>query len=376
MTGSRRTVLFLVLLLASVAGRADEARHPRVIAYVTGRADLARIGAAKLTHINYAFARVDEAGEVALVLPEAAMHLAQLQALKARNPALKVMLSVGGWGADGFSDAALTEASRDRFAKSAAALLRAYALDGLDVDWEYPGQPGPGIKHRAEDRRNFTLLLAALRREFDAASQAGGRNGDERYLLTIASAGGAYFAHTEMGVLHKYLDWVNIMTYDMYGGYTPMTGHHTGLKGPAGDDSVPSTDAMVTEHLAAGIPAAKLVIGAAFFGKAWNGVRTENGGVRQPYETYDTEYPFAVLARVFLGREGVERRWDAEAHAPYLWRADTRTFVSYDDPESLRAKAAYVRTRGLGGIMYWEHAHDPDEVLLDAIVEGLSGSGR
>jgi chitinase len=210
----------------------------------------------------------------------------------------------------------------------------------------------------------------------DAASRAHGRNGDERYLLTIASAGGSYFPHTEMDVLHKYLDWVHIMTYDMYGGYTPITGHHTGLKGPAGDDSVPSTEAMVAEHLAAGIPAVKLVIGAASFGKAWSGVRAENGGVRQPYEKYDTEYPYAVLAREFIGRPGVERRWDAEARAPYLWRAATRTFVSYDDPESLRAKAAYVRTRGLGGIMYWEHAHDPDEVLLDAIVDGLSSASR
>jgi chitinase len=376
MSGPRTAIASLLLVLAGVAGTARDAAAPRVVAYVTGQADHARMSAARLTHVNYAFATLDDRGEVVLALPAAAMHLAQLQSLKARNPRLKLLLSVGGWGADGFSDAALDEASRGRFARSAARLLQEYALDGLDVDWEYPGQPGPGITHRPEDRRHFTLLLAALRRELDAVGASRGRTGEDHYLLTIASAGGAYFANTEMHVLHQYLDWVNIMSYDMYGGYTPTTGHHSALLGPPGDASVPSTHAMVAEHLAAGIPAGKLVIGAAFFGKAWNGVRAEAGGVRQPYEAYDREYPYAVLAREFIGRPGVERRWDAEAQAPYLWRAATRTFVSYDDPASLRAKAAYVRAHGLGGIMYWEHAHDPDEVLLGAIADGLSSASR
>jgi chitinase len=370
-----RLALAAALVVATCAAAGGSGTpSPRVIAYATGRTEIDRIGAEKLTHVNYAFATIDAGGEVRLDLPAAAKHLARLQALKARNPRLKVCLSVGGWGADGFSDAALSEASRDRFARSAVRLLRDYGLDGLDVDWEYPGQPGPGIVHRPEDRENFTRLLAALRREIDALDEARGRRGTDRSVLTIASAGGAYFAHTEMPELHRSLDWVNIMTYDLYGGYTPTTGHHTALYGPAGDRSVPSTDAMVAEHLAAGIPAAKLVIGAAFFGKAWHGVRDEGGGVRQPYERYDTEYPYAVLARDFIGRDGVERRWDAGAQAPFLWRAATRTFVSYDDPESLRAKAAYVRARGLGGIMYWEQAHDPDGVLLDAIAGGLAAA--
>src|SRR6185503_19386069 len=97
----------------------------------------------KLTHINYAFALVSKEGEVVLNNPESPAHLSQLQALKAKNPALKIIVSVGGWGADNFSDAALTDASRDKFAKSVTALIKRYALDGIDLDWEYPGQPGP-----------------------------------------------------------------------------------------------------------------------------------------------------------------------------------------------------------------------------------------
>lgn len=364
------TVLLSLLLVAlTTAGPPAPAR---VIAYVTGRADLSRIGAAKLTHVNYAFAKVADTGEVVLRLPDAGAHLAQLQALKARNPRLKVILSVGGWGADGFSDAALTAGSRERFARSAAAIVRDYALDGIDLDWEYPGQPGPGIKYRPEDKENFTLVLQAVRGELDALSEARKRRGDDRYTLSIASAGGEYFAHTEMDRLHPYLDWINIMSYDMYGSYTPTTGHHTALRCPAADPAVPCTEAMVAEHLRAGIPPGKLVIGAAFFGKSWTGVRADNAGLRQPWEKYGTEIAYSTLARDFIGRNGFERRWDDEAKAPYLWNASSRTFVSYDDPDSLRAKADFVGTRGLGGIMYWEHSHDPDETLLDAILEGLA----
>jgi len=345
---------------------------PKVIAYVTGRADLSRIGATKLTHVNYAFAKIGQGGEATLQAPASASHLAQLQALKARNPRLKLILSIGGWGADGFSDAALTPDSRDRFAKSVATLVREFALDGIDLDWEYPGQPGPGIKYRAEDKENFTLLLQAVRRELDALSEARKRVGDDRYTLSIASASGEYFAHTEMDRLHPYLDWVNIMSYDMYGSYTPTTGHHTALHCPATDQAVPCAESMVAEHLRAGIPLSKLVVGAAFFGKSWTGVRPEQGGIRQPWEKYGTEIAYSALLSDFVGQHDFVRRWDGEAKAPSLWGPSSRTFVSYDDPESLRAKAAFVRSRGLGGIMYWEHSHDPDEILLDAIVEGLS----
>ena len=122
-----------------------------IIGYVFGPANIHGISAEKLTHINYAFALVSKDGEIVLNNPEAPAHLSQLQALKAKNPSLKIIISVGGWGADNFSDAALSDTSRDSFARSAVGLIKRYALDGIDLDWEYPGQPGPGIKYRPED---------------------------------------------------------------------------------------------------------------------------------------------------------------------------------------------------------------------------------
>src|SRR5215813_8783096 len=110
--------------------------------------------------------------------------------------------------AEGFSDAALTETSRRHFAASAVELVRQHSLDGLDIDWEYPGQGVAGIRYRASDKHNFMLLLKMLREQLDAASEAAGRTGRDRYVLTIASADREYFEHTEMSRLHVYLDWI------------------------------------------------------------------------------------------------------------------------------------------------------------------------
>lgn len=344
----------------------------RIIAYVGGRADLYGIDAAKLTHINYAFGQVSTDGRVVLENENAPAHLAQLQALKARNPDLKILLSVGGWGADNFSDAALTDSSRDVFARSAVEMVKRYGLDGIDLDWEYPGQPGPGIKYRPEDKENFTLMLKAVREGLDQLSDERGRAPGDRYLLTIASAGGTYFEHTEMDKLHTYLDWINIMTYDMFGSWTERTGHHTGLY-PSSEGFAPllTSEAYVQQHLEAGIPPEKLVLGAAFYGRGWTGVEPANNGLNQPFERYTAAYPYTVLVQQYIDKRGFRRHWDDRASAPYLWNPDSTTFITYEDPQSLREKARFVKTHGLGGIMYWEQSHDPRQELLGAIYDAL-----
>ena len=225
---------FLASLLAAgltsvvVDAKAATSGAPRVIAYVAGWSMPADIPAEKLTHVNFAFARIDDGGRVVFQDPLYGPALESLVALKQRNPALRVLISIGGWEADGFSDAALTEDSRATFAQSAIELMRRHGADGLDIDWEYPGQGAGGIRFRAEDKQNFTLLLAELRRALEprATRTAQGR---DRYLLTIASADREYFEHTEMDRLHVHLDWINVMTYDFFNSLTPTTGHHAGL---------------------------------------------------------------------------------------------------------------------------------------------------
>ena len=351
---------------------ASSATTFRVVAYVASWSIPRLIRSEQLTHINFAFAQIDPSGRIALRSPGDELGVETLLALKQKNPKLKVIVSVGGWMAEGFSDAASTDASRTAFAHSAIELLRKHALDGIDLDWEYPGQGVAGIKYRSEDKQNFTALLKTLRQQLDAESKARGRAGSERYLLTIASADREYFDHTEMDKLHVYLDWINIMSYDFFNSLTPTTGHHAGLyRTQLATDSDRNADAAVKQHLAAGIPPGKLVLGVAFYGRAFAGVRALNHGIHQPYERYQAEYSYAELAGKFIDKQGFARHWDSRAQAPYLWNDTSRVFITYDDPQSIEIKARYVREHGLGGMMFWELSQDRDGELTTVISRSL-----
>ena len=304
--------------------------------------------------------------------PDSALALKSLLALKKQNPELKVIISVGGWEADGFSDAALTEVSRNTFAQSVVELLRIHNVDGIDLDWEYPGQGVAGIKHRPEDKQNFTLLLKTVREHLEAASDTQKRSGSDRYTLSIASADREYFEYTEMSRLHVFLDWLNIMSYDFFNSLTSTTGHHAGLY--ASEFATPTdrnADASVRQHIAAGIPPHKLVLGVAFYGRGFAGVKPTHNGLNQPYARYEGDHSYTELVDKLIGKEGFVRYWDERAKAPYLWNEAAKTFITYDDPESIRAKADYVRAKGLGGMMFWELSQDRNDELLDVIVTSL-----
>jgi chitinase len=344
----------------------------RLVGYVAGWEVPKPIAAEKLTAINYAFAHIVD-GEVTLDQAGAADFLTRLRALKARNPALNILVSVGGWGADGFSDAALSEASRTRFAQSAADLIAQQHLDGIDLDWEYPGLAGPGIRHRNEDRQNFPLLLAAIRQALDALPPRPPlRPANNHYLITAALADGEFVAHVDLGRVADQLDWVNLMTYDFHNSLTKTTGHHSALSVSATAAANERTiERAVEQFLAAGVPANKLIVGVPFYGRAFADVQPANHGLDQPYGHYDKDYPWRKLVADFIGRNGYVRYWDDKAQEPYLWNAQTRTFISYDDPQSLALKAAYVKSHQLGGMMYWEQSQDPDGQLLGALADAL-----
>jgi len=357
---------------ADATPRDATAGHFRIVAYVAGWSVPPVIHVEKLTHINFAFARITPDGRVALASPQLEAALEHVVALRKNKPDLKIIISVGGWTADGFSDAALTDASREAFAASAVELVRKYSLDGVDIDWEYPGQGIAGIRYRAEDRPNFTRLLRALRASLDVASAQDGRSGDGRYTLTIASADREYFEHTEMEKLHVYLDWLNVMSYDFFNSLTPTTGHQAGLyKSALAAASDRDADSSIRQHLAAGIPPEKLVLGVAFYGRGFTGVKPINHGINQPYARFEAEHSYAELRQKLIGGAGFVRGWDDRAKAPYLWNAASKTFISYDDPQSLAIKADYVREHHLAGMMFWELSQDYDDELLDVIVRAM-----
>jgi len=352
----------------------DEPRTYRLVGYVTPTKEFPRIDAEKLTAVNFAFARIDANGEVVLQRDEDAAFLAQLVALKARNPDLKILLSIGGWGLDGFSDAALSDASRARFADSTARLVAQHHLDGVDIDWEYPTLPGPGIVHRPEDKHDFTLLLEALRVRLDALAREQSRKRGDVYLITAALADREFVAGVELRRVGRVLDWINLMTYDFHGSLTATTGHHSALARSATSTADErSVEAAVKQFVDAGVPRAKLVVGVPFYGKGFletraDGPELNRHGLDQSFSGRVPFYPWSQLAGM-VDRDGYARYWDAQASEPYLWNEAKREFVSYDDPQSLALKAEYVKAQRLGGMMYWEQANDPDGALFATIAK-------
>ncbi len=372
---SRWRGLALPLLVLGMFGSgtpafaADASAHYRIVGYVADAKPLPTVSANKLDVVNYAFARLEPKGDVVLPSPTADQTLAALVGLRKSNPNLKVVVSIGGWGADYFSDVALTDATRQRMADSAAALIDKYDVDGVDLDWEYPTLPGAGISHRPEDRRNFSLLLETLRARLD---QFGAAHGGRHYLLTIAAADGEFVQGIELERVGRSLDWINLMTYDFHNSLTPTTGHHAGLHLSTlapGDDR--AGDKAVAQFLAAGVPAKKLNLGVAFYGRAFTGVDPQHDGLQQKYAKYEGSPSWSELVANDIDKNGYVRHWDARAQAPYLWNAATHTFITYEDPQSLRAKAAFVKAKGLGGVMYWEHSLDRNEELLDVLDQSL-----
>lgn len=356
------------LLMVVPACCAGAAAGPIVAGYVFPQnmtLQPGQVDARNLTWIYYAFANIAD-GRMVEGFAADAQNLPQVVALKRENPKLKVLISVGGWNwSGGFSDAALTPQSRARFIESAVEFLRRYNLDGMDLDWEYLGQPGAGHSYRKEDRENFTALVRELRQRLNAES---GRTHSRLYLTIAAGASLQYLEDTQMDQVQRFVDAVNLMTYDSYvPGADATTGNHAPLYADPADPKRASADAAVKAFVKAGVPAAKILLGVPFYGKAWSDVADAHHGLFQPGKAASGgDLPYGAITGTMLGH-GFTRYWDDASSVPYLYSAEKREFVTYEDPESIATKCDYVLHHGLGGIMFWNYFNDPSGTLLDAI---------
>lgn len=369
--------LCLGLFLASMAlstgcGTTEQAAEPSpaVIAYVGGYRGLVNtdcISPEKITHINYAFVNLVDG--LATLSNEATdtVNFRTLNALKGQNPDLKLLISIGGWTWSGtFSDAVLTAQGRERFAHSATELVERFDLDGIDIDWEYPGFGGlKGNVVREQDKENYTLMFAALRRQMDSLSRITGKP----YLLTTAVGGFEKFLeHTEMDKAQQYLDYVNLMTYDYYPDKIAV--HHTNLYASDRYPQDNSGDIAFRAFRDAGVPAEKLVMGIAFSSRAFRLKEGAQAGLADSVETQvRVGGGFTRIKDSLENRKGYVKYWDETARAPYLFHPEEKVFVTYDDERSVMEKCRYALQNGMGGVMFWEYTSDPKEYLLDAIGE-------
>ncbi|MDB5025200.1 MAG: chitinase [Mucilaginibacter sp.] len=356
---------FLLILLCICFISICRAQNPVIIGYVGGYSGLINVNVSpkKLSVINYAF--VDVKDNRAWLHRQATdtINFRRLNALKKQNPALKVVISIGGWTWSGkFSDAVLTDTSRAAFAASAADIVSKYGLDGVDIDWEYPGRPGlEGNVYRAEDKQNFTLLFRDLRHALDSIKQQTGKD----YLLTTAVGGFASFLdNTEMGKAQQYLNYINLMTYDFS---DVVATHHTNLYRSNLYQTQKYADHAVNAFIAAGVPADKLVMGLAFYGRVYNLVSDTKRGLGDTILNRDRGKGYTAIKDSLVNQKGYVRYRDRKAKAPYLYNAAKRQFITYDDEWSVKKKCRYVRSKKMGGVMFWEYSSDPKEYLLDEV---------
>ncbi len=332
----------------------------------------------KLTHLIYSQAKPNSEGECALGHPDVDIpNLALLGSLRARNPRLQTLLSVGGWsGSTYFSDLAATSTARKKFSSSCIAMVQKYGFDGLDIDWEYPVTGGKPADHKRKgDKQNFVLLLGQLR--LDLNSLGHGRH----LLLTAATT--CYRHHlrdlslTEMANL---LDWFNLMGYDFNEMEPKRTSHHSALFPWQATPNVSSVvseyandDAAVRWYIDGGVPAAKIVLGVPFYGQIWSNVPITNDGLYQTYDGRPGDDGVLSYREIESYFPAYSRHWDDQAKVPWLYSKKTKIMISYEDAESLTAKAKYVIEKKLGGMMFWDLAQDDSRsTLLNTIFRQLN----
>ena len=322
-----QVLAFLAGSLTACSRTADAAPDRVVVAYVTSWSDVMP-DPAVMTHINYAFGHVSRNFDGVRISNEA--RLREITALKKQEPALKVCLSVGGWGSGNFSEMAASDSLRAAFSADCVRVVEEFGLDGIDIDWEYPTSAAAGISSSPDDTGNFTLLMRDLR-----AALGPGR------VLTLATVCSAKYI--DFQAILPYVDFVNIMSYDM--GWAPL--HNAALYRSDVEGNVSaivgshSADEAVRAHLEAGVPAGRLVMGMPLYGR---GMGSYGGFVNYR----DNDGPHVGDVEI----------WDEVARVPYYADGDGVLQLGFDNVRSIREKCGYILENGLLGGMYWEYAGD------------------
>ena len=307
-----------------------------VVAYVTSWSEVMP-DPQYMTHINYAFGHVNESFNGVKIDNEE--RLRQIVDLRKQKPELKVLLSIGGWGSGRFSEMAANDEYRCAFAADCDRVVKEFALDGIDIDWEYPTSSMANISSSPDDTENFTLLMQDIRAAIG--------NEKELTLATVASA-----RYIDFKAILPSVDFVNIMAYDM----ASAPKYHSALY-PSGHSGDITSDGAVTAHLKAGVPPSKLVMGMPFYGRGGDGYPSF-----QDYNKVgntDTQYT---------------EKWDEVAQVPYLADKNDTLVFGFENPRSLAIKCQYILDKDLLGGMYWDYSGDNEQGdLRRTVAENLLG---
>jgi chitinase len=363
-----RSVFLLIIVFAvsmagyaqalSTSSRQAPVRPFAVIGYYAGRTTMIdSFEVEKLTHLIFSFCHL-KGDKLSVSNARDSATIRRMVALRQRNPQLKIILSLGGWGGCATCSTVFsTKKGRKKFARSVKKTLRDFDSDGIDLDWEYPVISGfPGHAHGGEDRADFTDMVYRLRKKLGPGKE-----------ISFAAGGFDLFIDSsiEWKKVMPLIDRVNLMSYDLVSGFSTTLGHHTPLYSTPRQKQ--STDNGVMRMIAAGVPADKIVIGAAFYGRLFQALDTTGNGLYSKGSFYKG-LSYSRMADSITVSNGFTRYWDPVAQAPYAFNYERKLLFTYDDTLSVRLKTRYAYDKKLNGIMFWQLADDAfSNGLLDVI---------
>ena len=345
-------------VIAAETAMPGEGRHGRIVmyAYDGDRMDLKDEHAQYIDQLNYSFILIEN-GEATDAHWK---NIRQVEKYLQKHPHIDGVVSVGGWGADGFSDACATPEGRQKLADSILRVMDSHGFVGVDIDWEYPGSSAAGIVSRPEDEENWYELLALLRAGLDARQAERGRD----YLLSVAiGCGDEQLQAVDGGRLDKLVDQAVLMTYDL-SGFDKITGHHSGLY-PTQDRR--NSGARAVKVLAEnGLSEGKMLLGFPAYARVWRQVTGGGTGLYQRAATSGNK-TISFDEILTLESQGYTAHYDEEACAAYWFNGEN--FVSGESQRSIDEKVAWLRQNDLLGCAVWSWNSDAESKMA-AMLDG------
>ncbi|MDE6560241.1 MAG: hypothetical protein K2K75_02545 [Muribaculaceae bacterium] len=291
------------------------------------------------THLVYAFVEFnDNCNGIVVKHPE---KLQSLVDLKKENPDLKILVSVGGYKREGYSEMTRDKKKRKAFIKDLKQLVDSYQLDGIDLDWEFPTTENGGHTATPKDDRNYATFVKELRKAI----------GKDKWISYYSNNSGLYIDHKSM---MPYVSYVHVSGYNLASPKDGESGGHQSPLYPSRKCGKWCVSKCIEKHMDFGVPKEKILVGIPLF---------ERG--KAPFPSY-------IDCRHFdKYNDGLTLQWDEEAQAPYYADKNGDLVAGFDDERSIEAKFDFIRANGFPGVFVWHHDADYSDFRLGKTIKRL-----